>query len=363
MTSRESDAIDFDLHGLAAVRLLGAGPGDATAVERQLGPVGGRLEREPDVVVRFVDRLETRGRVRLVGLRDAAFTDDSFLVLRGRRKAPVRVRLPLADAGGAIEVTCERGVPAVPLLVPLLNLAVLAHGVLPLHASAFVHEGVGIVATGWSKGGKTEALLGFAAAGAAYVGDEWVYVAEGGRRVYGIPEPVRLWHWHLRQLRSARAAVGAAERLRLGALAAAVRAADRPAGGLVRRAEPLLERRLGVDVPPAELFERRERAADFDRLFLLVSHEEPAIRVEEVDPLVVADRIVHSLQYERLPFVGAYRKFRFAFPEQASALVEQAEERERALLREAFAGKPAWEVGHPYPVSLADLREAMAAVL
>ena len=82
-----------------------------------------------------------------------------------------------------------RGLPAIPLLVPIVNLTALANGALPLHASAFVHRGTGVVATGWSKGGKTEALLAFSANGARYVGDEWVYVAADGSRVSGIPSP------------------------------------------------------------------------------------------------------------------------------------------------------------------------------
>ena len=42
--------VDYDLHGLAGVRLLDAAPGDAKAVDRQLGPIRGPLQREPDLV-------------------------------------------------------------------------------------------------------------------------------------------------------------------------------------------------------------------------------------------------------------------------------------------------------------------------
>ena len=113
---------------------------------------------------------------------------------------------------------CERGVAAVPLLIPILNMTLLARGVLPLHASAFVHEGTGVVATGWSKGGKTEALLAFASRGAEYVGDEWVYVASDGARVHGIPEPIRIWRWQLRQLPEYERMIKPAERARLTVL-------------------------------------------------------------------------------------------------------------------------------------------------
>ena len=36
------------------------------------------------------------------------------------------------------------GLPAVPLLIPIVNLTALANGALPMHASAFTHDGVGV---------------------------------------------------------------------------------------------------------------------------------------------------------------------------------------------------------------------------
>jgi len=151
-TQAGSEAIDYDLHGLAGVRLVDATPGDEAAVSRQLGPIRAPLDREPDIVVRFVDRLQTN-RLRYLGAGEAAFTDDAFLVLRSKHKVPAKVRIPFAEIGDRCEIVCERGLPAVPLLVPILNLTVLARGALPLHASAFVYGGTGVVATGWSKYG------------------------------------------------------------------------------------------------------------------------------------------------------------------------------------------------------------------
>src|SRR5215211_1589126 len=188
-----TSARGFDLHGLAAIAVADASASELAVVGRQLGLAESVLDRAPDITVRFVDRLEVSGRLRYLGLDDAAFTDDAFLVLRGRHKSRVRVAVPLHRIGTGCEIVCERGLSAVPLLVPILNLTVLANGALPLHASAFVHRGRGCVATGWTKGGKTEALLAFASAGAEYAGDEWVYVSGDGDRVWGIPEPVRVW--------------------------------------------------------------------------------------------------------------------------------------------------------------------------
>jgi hypothetical protein len=364
--ARAGVTLDHDLHGVVGVRLVDASPRDAAVVERQLGLPPVALDRDPDVVVRFVDQVQVKGPLRYIGRADAAFTGDDFLVLRARHKAPARVRLPLADAGGSVEVLCERGANAVPLLVPLVNLAALAKGLLPLHASAFLHRGEGIVAVAWSKGGKTEALLAFGARGATYVGDEWVYVDPDGDRVAGIPEPVRVWDWQLAQLPSAAAAVGG----RAGARLRALRVADGALRGLggaplalsgpVARLRPLLAAQRFVDVPPRLLF---GAAADgwtpFDHLFLLICHDRPEIVVRPADPLEVAARTAFSLRHERLRFEEWYLKFRFAFPDAESPVVERAAELEEALLRRAFAGKPAHLVLHPYRVSLARLHAAM----
>ena len=61
--------------------MVGAAPRDVAAVSRQLGPIQRPLEREPDIVVRFVERLGLSSPLRYVGLDDAAFTDDVFVVL------------------------------------------------------------------------------------------------------------------------------------------------------------------------------------------------------------------------------------------------------------------------------------------
>jgi hypothetical protein len=369
ITWSPTQEVDFDLHGLAGVRLLGASPADVAVVRKQLGLAQAPLDREPDIVIRFVDRLATGSRMRYVGVGEAAFTDDSFLVLRSKHKAPARVEMAFTQIGEAVEVVCEHGLPAVPFLIPILNLTVLARGALPLHASAFVHQGTGVVATGWTKGGKTEALLAFAVRGAEYVGDEWVYVAADGSRVHGIPEPIRIWGWHLRQLPQYEALVSRADQTRLRAIElflGAERALRRvrpgrgPAGALTRLA-PLLSRQLFVDIEPARLFGRvGAQSATFDRLFFLVSSDAPEIAVEPVDPLNVGERMVFSLQHERLDFMAAYLKYRFAFPAAANVFIEELEEIQRKALAQAFADKPAFVVHHPYPCSLDALFEAMS---
>jgi hypothetical protein len=355
------DEVDFDIHGLAGIRLVGPSASDAAAVTRQLGPLQAALDREPDIVIRFVDRLETGSPIRFLGLHEAGFTDDEFLILRSKHKSSAKVKVDFSEIGAQTEIECERGLPAVPLLIPILNLTLLARGILPLHASAFVHEGTGIVATGWSKGGKTEALLAFMSRGAEYVGDEWVYVSSDGTHVFGIPEPIRIWRWHLHQLPEYESLIGNRERMRLRAIELLLGregALQRMGGG---RLPALLRRQLHVDLDPQRLFGRLGGlTAPFDRLFLLVSRDARELTVEPIDPLEVARRMVFSHQHESLDLAAAYLKFRFAFPEARSPAFEQAEELQREALARALADKPAYVVHHPYPFSLRTLFEAMS---
>ncbi len=367
-----SQEIDYDLHGLAGIRLLNARPDDAAAVTRQLGPIQANLTHEPDIVIRFVDRLQTSSRVRYLGVDDAGFTDDAFLVLRSKHKAHARVQIPFEQIGGQVHIVCETGLPAVPLLIPILNLTVLSRGGVPLHASAFDYNGIGVLVTGWSKGGKTETLLAFMASGARYVGDEWVYLSGDGQRMYGIPEPIRVWDWHLQDLPQYRSQVGWNDRVRLRALKLMIRSTERLISNgvghrsapvrLMSRMTPLLKRQLCVDLPPQELFGQGfgNLVGTPDKVFLAANHEASDITVLPIDPQDIARRMVFSLQEERLPFISYYLKFRFAFPEARNELIERAEELQRERLSQVLEDKEAYAVYHPYPVSIPALFDALS---
>jgi len=361
---------EFDLHGFVGIRLVDADPADARAVGRQLGPIAGTLDREPDITIRFVDEIPTSSTLNYLGVGEAAFTDSDFLVLRAKHKARARVRIPFEAIGGRCEIVCEKGVPAVPLLIAIVNLTALAKGVLPLHASAFNYEGVGVLATGWSKGGKTESLLAFMARGASYVGDEWVYLSPGGEMMHGIPEPIRVWDWHLGYLPEYRALVGRAARARLGTVRL-VESVDRAmaenghgrrlAARTLRRAMPIVKKQGCVDMRPHELFGEDSCAlsGSLDKVFFVASHASADVTVTPVNPRDVADRMVFSLEEERSDFMSYYRSFRFAFPEAANELIDGTEELQRELVRKAFADKEAYALHHPYPVALPALFDAM----
>lgn len=366
--------VEFDLHGLVGIRLLDAGPDETAAVSRQLGPIRSTLDREPDIVVRFVDRLPDTGDVRLLGVDDAGFTEDAFLVLRSRFKSRACVQIPFQDIGHRCEILCERGLIQVPLLIPILNLTALARGVLPLHASAFNYRGTGIVATGWSKGGKTETLLAFMAQGAEYVGDEWVYFRPDGTVVYGIPEPIRLWSWHLDQMPRYRGRVPGKQLVRLRALDMMLGLTNiLPGNGnggtggkgvLTHRVRTLLRKQLHVDVTPERLFgtERCALKGAPDKIVWLASHDREETVLRPMDPEELARRMVFSLQEEQMGFLSYYWKFRFAFPEAANEFLDRSRQLQEELLRRTLENKECHELSHPYPGSIPSLFEALAPV-
>jgi hypothetical protein len=372
MTQRAAgEPVDFDLHGCVGVRLLGATSADARAVRRQLGPIERPLDRPAEIEIEYVDRIETDGPLRFVGRDDAAFDRWSLVLLRGRFKASVRVAIPLDRVGGTCRIVAERGVGPIPLLLPMINLTALGRGLLPIHASAFVHGGRGVLVTGWAKGGKSEVLLAFAERGAAYVGDEWVYLADEGARMVGLPEPIRLWDWQLRAMPAFAARVSRGQRLRLastralGAVMGGTAGAPvvrRTAGGrTLRRLRPFVDHQLDVQIPPAQLFDGRvlPDGAPLDRLVFVESAEGPETVVEPIAGSEVARRMVHSIRHEWLDLWTAYLKWRYAFPERPNPFLEGLEATLTERLQAALGSRPAVLLRHPYPPDIPALADVL----
>lgn len=365
-----TEQADFDLYGLAGVRVVDGSPADGAIVARQLGPLPRTLERAPDVTIRFVDRLQPSSRLRYLGAREAGWDDDGYYILRSR-KQPAMVRLPIDRIGGPCEIVCERGLPAVPFLIAILNLAVLVNGNLPLHAAAFELDGRGVLVTGWSKGGKTELLMAATRAGARYIGDEWVYLSPDGQ-MHGIPEPVRLWDWHLDQLPDVRAMLGRAERIKLGTLPLAGRV-DTALPGRIRRsapgrlwhrAVPVLDGQRHVDLQPERLFgPLGPLTGRLDHVLFVVAAAGDEITVDPIAPEAVAASMVFSLLHERLDLTTIYLQARFAFPDLVNPHLERLEELQRERLSAFLAGHPAHRIVHPYPVDFGAFLDAARRVL
>lgn len=355
-----SQRVDIRVGELVTVRLVGAGAADRSAVERQFGVGGPATQHPADITVHYRDEVgRTPDTLRYVGPGAAGFTRDDLVLLRGRFRKPVRMRFPAEQLGGAIELCCEHGVGRVPHLVALVNLAVLRRGGLALHASAFEQHGAATVATGWAKGGKTEALLAACDGGAPYVADEWTYLAPDGTAT-GSWEPVRVWDWQLAQLPWLRQRVGAASRARLAALGAAEQLAER--GRSSTRATTAIGRTRHVDLPPETVARngRRTVPTPVGRVLLMTSTDAPRTWVQPLSGREVADRMAASLAYERLPLAEVVAAHRYAFPHADTSGFDQAYELERTRLHELLDHLPAAEVLHPHPVDLAELGAAIA---
>ena len=363
--------IDFDLHGIVGVRLIDASPAQERMVIRQLGPIRAQLDREPDIQLRFVDRLCHESALHLLGVEDAAFNEDAFLVLRGQRKSKVRVQIPFDQIGGPCEIVCQRDLTAVPLLISIVNLTMLDKGFLPLHASAFCYNDQGVLVTGWAKGGKTETLLAFLSNGASYVGDEWVYLSLDGRRALGIPEPIRLWGWHLEELPQLRNRFSRRSRLRLRLLELAARSFERmrrngdgppsPRRDLARRIGHLINRRCYVHIEPLSAFDSPHWVGSCHpkKLFLVGSHDASYINVEPISGFEVAERMVFSLREEFAGLFSYYNKFRFAFPQLPNPLIDRCLTMQPSALAKSLEGLESYRVSHPYPVSFPSLFQHM----
>jgi hypothetical protein len=359
--------VDFDLHGAVGIRVTGGTPADAAAVTRQLGGLRKPLDREPDIVVSFVDPAAAAAQLQYLDLDDAAFDDEAFFVLTTRAGSRLKTRIAFEEIGAGCRIVCESGVGSVPLLIPIVNLVAIANGMLPVHASAFMYEGCGMMVTGWAKGGKTETLLAFMAQGATYIGDEWIYVAEDGRSLFGIPEPIKVWDWHLPELPQYSAVLSTGQRRKLRATTASQRGVERlgglslPGSGVLEKVGAKLERQRYVHLAPETLFGEGSCALEgrLDKLIFVGCHESADVTVAPIDPLEVARRMAFSLHYERTRLLETYLEYRFAFPDRPSALVEGVQERERELLLERFAGVEAHIALHPFPPSIPSLFGAL----
>jgi hypothetical protein len=353
--------VDYAVREWARIRLRDARERDILGFERRFGLPAEEPSGPADLTIRFVGGIEVGRPLRIASPGEAAFAGDAFVAL-DRRGRP-RAVMPLDRLGDDLEIVCRTG-SGVPQLSAILNLVLLDRGVLALHASAAVWNGIGVAAAGWSKGGKTEALLALVSNGAAAIADEWTYVTDD-RRMTGLAEPIRVHGWHLAELPELGTSLGGeALRARLaGAVAAAgERLARGPGGGALRRAVGPVHDREAIDVAPARLFGAARLADDasLDRLLFVVAHDAPDIVVTRVDAAEVAARMTASLTHHRSAFMDLYWQFAFAFPNRRNPRIEHATAREAELLHARLSGVPAVEIAHPPRPSLRALGGAIA---
>ena len=364
------NTVDFDIHGLVGVRLVAPSPINVTAVSAQIGPPSSRVLRRPDIVVRYVDRLSP-GTLRYVDLGKTASSNAGFIVFP-EGDGEGKVSIPFEQIGSDCEIFCERRVGWIPLLISIINLTALKkHRCVPIHASAFAHEGTGVLVTGWVKSGKSEALLAFSQYGATYVGGEWVLLSGDGNTMYGLPGTFRMWDWQRRELAHVQHIGESAGTFRLIRFLDEVQRAM-PKGlasfgpmKLLCEGMPALRRQLNFRVEPKAIFGDRcgRLTGHPDKIFIGVVHSDERVLLEPAEPATVADQLACAMEFELTSLMSYYRAFKFAFPGMRNEFLEKVHNLLRDALRQALAAKEIYTLYHPYPVSFHDLYQAMQKVI
>ena len=365
--SKDLQRTEFDIHGVLGVALVDPSSADVKAVIKHLGPLRGPLLREPDITIRFDKNLAPLC-LRHLGQKQNAFTDDAFFVFDETDRSAM-AKIPFDQVGSRCEIVCTRSRGSMPLLVPLLSLIALAKGFVAVHASAFVHRGVGILMAGWAGSGKTTALLGFASEGAEFIGEEWVLLSGDGQTMCGLPREIELSPAHLDTVPEVRRAIKRSRLWGFESLRHLTTMQDllpRKADGTtpakaLRKVISAAQRRILPTVRPQALFGDRVASltARPDKVFLLISHDDRNVEIIPTPPREMARRIAHMMQYEQRRFIEHYLAFQFAFPERKNAFVEESSSYRYELLLSALQGKETYTVRHPHPIAFSSLYEAV----
>lgn len=364
-----TDASSFGLLGTVSIRLQNHTAVDLRLVHEQLGMDVANPAAEPDLVLRFEDRVP---QPSLHYVDDAtAFSSDGFFLLRGRRQEKVCVRLPIEDIGTRCELVCQRGMSAIPLLAPIMKVTALSKAILPLHASSFVFRGQGAFVAGFAHSAKTTTLLGFMAHGAQCIGDDTAYLDHAGRLV-GDKSSIGLSDRHLADLPKLRAALSYRQRLAIKTAGALTRSISAVAPSYeagqsslhrgLRKLDRVLSGRRSAEVSLEKLFPAESlcESHSLQRAFLSLVHDSPDIVIENTSRDAFIERLVHVILHEFEELTSLYEKFRFAFPSKRNTLLDGLSEKIEEVARERLASQAFYTVYHPYPVSPQSMFEALS---
>ena len=356
--SQPAQIIDLNIHHVVAIRLVNPTQATIEALHRQLGPaLVPPTGSEPDILITFQKQLAPSS-LNYIGANVAAFTSQAFYLL-DKANGKVKAQISFTTIGNKCEIWCEPDITSIPLFFDLINFAFLRRGYVPVHASAVIYKQIGILLMGWPKGGKTGAMLSLINQGAQYVGDEWILLSRDGQKMLGLPVPVGISDWQLPYVSHRIPKINWQQQLMfkgVHTLAALQKFLARghwrksfPAK-MLHKAVPVFKRQLKVTKSPQTIFKGQigDLVGTPHKLFLLMSHDQPDIKVEPFDPQAVALQMVQANMYEQKEFFDYYRAFKFAFPHLKSDFLENITAYQRALLCEAFAGKEAYRILHPY---------------
>ena len=123
--------IDFDIHGIVAVRLIDPTASDAAAISNLLGPPLTAPNKPPDIIIRFEEKLSIPA-LNYLDLNSMGYTDEGFYLL-SRRSGEVQARIPFEQIGDQCEILCQSGLGSIPLLSEIITFTFLKKNYLPLH--------------------------------------------------------------------------------------------------------------------------------------------------------------------------------------------------------------------------------------
>lgn len=354
--------MDFDIHGIVGIRLINPSKSDLEVLCGYLGQFKETLDREPDLIFHFKDKLELPSFTCL-GLDSAVYTDEGFYAMSSKEN--VKIRIPFDTIGERSEFEVESGFYDIPWLFDIINLAFLKKNYIPMHATAFVYNNVGFLVSGWAKGGKTETLLAFANHGAYYVGDEWVIISGDGKKMYGIPVPICIWEWQFNNIPDLLPKIGLQRKLLYKNihLLEFVYKTFKKIGleksfpsMILSKALPSFKRQLKIRVSPEKIFNGSQlESAKIEKVILSFSHSDAKYQIEEANPSEIAKRIFISNSFEQIPFLNLYKTYKFAFPGRQNDFLENIDEFQFSLLNNALKNKQTFKVRHPYPFIFEDL--------
>ena len=250
----------------------------------------------------------------------------------------------------------------------MVGLTALSRHCVPLHAAAFVHDGVGVVLSGFPHCGKTAALLAFTENGAEYISDDAVLLRGNGELMYGSEQKVELaWH-HLRRAPRLRGTLPLRRRALLGMFGWLSAYAQRSRGGssgMLRKLGRALARRMRLKVHPRAVFGEQVRSlvGPPNQIVLVLAHNEPRITLERTDPISTALRLQKVSVQAQSAFWARYRDFKFAFPGAENPFLEQAQSLQEDLLCRALAPKQTFLLHLPGAVSFEELFCALTPAL
>ena len=368
--------VDYDIHGVLGLRLIDPTPSLAGLVARQLDPWRpSPLASEPDVSISRLRTVSSRGnRYRLGDAGDSQeceFSDSEFIL----RKGAMSLSLPFSSVGEGCVIGWSGGSGMRRLLIdyvrPALQISLLPKGSLALHSAAVAYEGKGILLAGWAESGKTEAMLGFLQAGAAFVSDKWTIVDGDGSSIRHFPTPITVRNWMIGLIPGLRERLKGTELLRAraaGLVTSVLQTEALSRAPLTTGVKSLAELAGRVSVTPSQLLGkdgdggsqwRSSSSAPLESLFLLVTCGEDRIAVREADIDEISSRLADCAAYERRAFFGLYQRFKYAFPGRPNRLIEEAREAESRTLAKALASKRVFVVEAPFPFDPAALYRAI----